>query len=115
MPSSKSKITSREERRRRGRLCRNKIKRVDQTDWNPKDRKHDVMELLLAAQHGRIPSLLPIKWARMAASPFGFFRGAVPLMAADLAPLPRSGLVAQLCGDAHMQNLGAFEAPDGRQ
>ena len=114
MPSNKSKMMSREERRQRGRLCRNKIKRVDQANWNPEDRKHDVVELLLASQQGRIPSLLPIKWAHMAASPFGFFRGAVPVMAADLAPLPRTELMAQLCGDAHVQNLGAFEAPDGR-
>ena len=83
---------TREERRQLGRFCRDKIRRVDQANWNPKDRKHDVVDLLLASQHGRIPSLLPIKWAHMAASPFGFFRGAVPLMAADLAPLPRTGL-----------------------
>ena len=50
----------------------------------------------------------------MAASPFGYFRGAVPVMAADLAVLPSTGLVCQLCGDAHVRNLGAFAAPDGR-
>ncbi len=55
-----------------------------------------------------------IKWANMADSAFGFFRGAAPLMAADLAPLPHTDLMAQICGDAHVQNLGAFEAPDGR-
>ncbi len=114
MPANKLKIMTREERRQRGRLCRNKIKRIDQANWNPRDRKHDVIDLLLASQQGRLPALLPIKWAHMAASPFGFFRGAVPLMAADLAPLPRTDLMAQLCGDAHVQNLGAFEAPDGR-
>ena len=50
----------------------------------------------------------------MAASPFGFFRGAVPVMAADLAVLPHTGIFTQLCGDAHVRNLGAFAAPDGR-
>src|SRR5271167_4661498 len=114
MPVHKPKITTREERRSFGRSCRNKVRRVDQASWNPTDRKSDVIDLLLRSQHGRIPALLPIKWAHMAASPFGFFRGAVPVMAADLAPLPRTGLMAQLCGDAHVQNLGAFEAPDGR-
>ncbi len=114
MPPNKSRMMTREERRQRGRLCRDRIKRVDQANWGPEDRKHDVVDLLLGSQHGRIPSLLPIKWARMAASPFGFFRGAVPVMAADLAPLPRTDLMAQLCGDAHVHNLGAFEAPDGR-
>jgi uncharacterized protein (DUF2252 family) len=114
MPSSQPRITTREERRQLGRTCRNKIKRVDQGSWDSKDRTSDVVDLLLAAQRGRMPELLPTKWSHMAASPFGFFRGAVPLMAADLAPLPHTGLMAQLCGDAHVQNMGAFEAPDGR-
>jgi uncharacterized protein (DUF2252 family) len=107
-------MTTREERRSFGRSCRNKVKRIDQGNWKPGDRKRDAIDLLLHSQHGRIPVLLPIKWAHMAASPFGFFRGAVPVMAADLAPMPRTELMAQLCGDAHVQNLGAYEAPDGR-
>jgi uncharacterized protein (DUF2252 family) len=113
MPKRKSEITTRQERRQLGRACRDKVGRPAQAKWDPK-RQFDVIELLLKSQHGRIPELLPIKWAHMKASPFGFFRGAVPVMAADLAPLPRTGLMAQLCGDAHVQNLGAFEAPDGR-
>src|SRR6202012_1603081 len=60
------------------------------------------------------PALLTIKWQRMAASPFGFFRGAVSVMAADLAVLPNTGIFTQLCGDAHVRNLGAYAAPDGR-
>ena len=114
MPIHEPKMTTREERRSFGRSCRNKIKRVDQGNWDPRDRKRGAIDLLLHSQQGRIPILLPIKWANMAASPFGFFRGAVPVMAADLAPMPRTDLMAQLCGDAHVQNLGAFEAPDGR-
>ena len=50
----------------------------------------------------------------MAQSPFGYFRGAVPVMAADLSVLPNTGIVTQICGDAHVRNLGAFAAPDGR-
>jgi uncharacterized protein (DUF2252 family) len=49
----------------------------------------------------------------MAASPFAFFRGAAPLMAADLATLPKTGLRVQMCGDAHVRNLGAYAAPEG--
>jgi uncharacterized protein (DUF2252 family) len=49
----------------------------------------------------------------MAASPFAFFRGAAPLMAADLATLPKTGLPVQICGDAHVRNLGAYAAPEG--
>jgi len=62
---------------------------------------------------GRLPKLIPVKMGRMAVSPFTFFRGTAPLMAADLATLPVTGLSVQLCGDAHMRNLGAFAAPDG--
>ena len=63
---------------------------------------------------GRVPSLVTLKYERMLCSPFGFFRGAVPVMAADLALLPHTGIVNQICGDAHVRNLGAFAAPDGR-
>jgi uncharacterized protein (DUF2252 family) len=64
--------------------------------------------------HGRVPALVKLKYELMAESPFGYFRGAVPVMAADLAVLPNTGIVSQLCGDAHVRNLGAYAAPDGR-
>jgi uncharacterized protein (DUF2252 family) len=35
-------------------------------------------------------------------------------MAYDLSTLPSIGMYAQLCGDAHVRNLGAFEGQDGR-
>ncbi len=79
-----------------------------------KKRKLDPMAVLLGATEGRVPSLLPTKYARMSASPFAFFRGAVAIMAADLAREPHTGLMVQLCGDAHVQNMGSFETPDGR-
>ena len=65
-------------------------------------------------ERGRIPALLKLKHELMAQSPFGYFRGAAPVMAADLAVLPNTGIISQLCGDAHVRNLGAFAAPDGR-
>jgi len=71
----------------------------------------DPLALLAEAERGRLPALIAIKRQRMAASPFGFFRGAVPIMAADLACHPHTGLVTQLCGDAHVSNLGAFAGP----
>ncbi len=63
---------------------------------------------------GRVPALIALKYQLMAESPFAFFRGAAPVMAADLAQLPSTGIVSQLCGDAHVRNLGAYAAPDGR-
>jgi len=114
MRKSKAPVTTRGERRHFGQSRRNLVKRVDQGKWDPKGRKFQAIDLLLEAQQGRLPELLPIKFAHMTASPFGFFRGAVPVMAADLAAQPRTELMASICGDAHVQNLGAFEAPDGR-
>jgi len=105
---------TREERRQFGRSLRNQIARISQGDWDPKQRKFDVVPLLIDSNRPRIARLLPIKYEHMAASPFGFFRGAVPLMAADLAAMPCTTLRTQICGDAHVQNLGAFEAADGR-
>src|SRR6202789_432635 len=91
-----------------------KVRRQEQNRWRAADRQTDPIDALAVSSIGRVPALLAIKWERMAASPFGFFRGAVPLMAADLSVLPHTGLETQLCGDAHVRNLGAYAAPDGR-
>jgi len=89
------------------------VSRAAQADLRAKERRFDPIAVLRAAAEGRVRQLLPIKYARMKVSPFAFFRGAVSIMAADLGRLPHSGLTVQLCGDAHVQNLGSFAAPDG--
>ena len=100
-----------EERRDHGKSRRQVLHRVDQCHWKPPKARPDPVDLLVDASRDRLRELLPIKWARMVASPFGFFRGAVPLMAADLASLPTTGITVQICGDAHVRNLGAFASP----
>src|SRR4029077_19355179 len=82
-------------------------------ELDPKKRRFDPINVLRASTEGRVPQLLPVKYARMKESPFAFFRGAVSIMAADLGRLANSGLHVQLCGDAHVQNLGSFATPDG--
>jgi uncharacterized protein (DUF2252 family) len=68
---------------------------------------------LLASQAGtRVPELVPIRYGRMLVSPFTFFRGAALVMASDLSSTPRSGLTAQICGDAHLSNFGVFGSPE---
>ena len=62
----------------------------------------------------RVQELVPIRYGRMLASPFTFFRGAAAIMAMDLAKTPQSGIQVQLCGDAHLSNFGVFAAPDRR-
>jgi uncharacterized protein (DUF2252 family) len=97
-----------------GRSHRKQMRRAEHAGWQPGLRRADPLELLAASMRGRIPALVALKYERMALSPFGFFRGAVPIMASDLALGPNTGIFTQLCGDAHVRNLGAFAAPDGR-
>jgi uncharacterized protein (DUF2252 family) len=100
------------ERKEHGRSLRKLVARTAQGEWEPAARRNPLETLARVNRH-RFKALLPIKMGRMAASPFGFLRGAAPLMAADLAQWPTSGLIVQMCGDAHVANLGAFAAPDG--
>ena len=106
--------TTPEERTSLGQARRKQVGRQQHSDLNPKARKTPPLELLERSMRGRVPALIKLKYELMAASPFGYFRGAVPVMAADLAVLPSTGIVSQLCGDAHVRNLGAYAAPDGR-
>ncbi len=97
-----------------GRNLRKKVKRTDHAHWDGNKRKHDPIEIIVAVNRERIAELVPIKMARMAVSPFGFYRGNVPVMAADLAMFASTGIQVQICGDAHVRNLGAYAGPDGR-
>ncbi|MGB6611768.1 MAG: DUF2252 domain-containing protein [Acidobacteriaceae bacterium] len=107
-------IPTSQERRALGRARRRQVRRQDHARWDVSLRQHDPIVLVEESMRGRVPQLVTLKYERMLASPFGFFRGAVPVMAADLALLPHTSIVNQLCGDAHVRNLGAFAAPDGR-
>jgi uncharacterized protein (DUF2252 family) len=101
------------ERRSAGRALRRRLSRSEQAFWRPSPRRQDPLEILRAIHRGRLEKILPVKYGRMAASPFGYFRGAASVMAADLAGLPTTGIHVQICGDAHVSNLGAYAAPDG--
>jgi uncharacterized protein (DUF2252 family) len=76
--------------------------------------KRDPLALLDASNAGRVPELIPIRYGRMLANPFAFYRGAAPLMAHDLSKLPHSDVTVQLGGDAHLANFGLFASPERR-
>jgi uncharacterized protein (DUF2252 family) len=80
--------------------------------WDPPSDRPDPVSLLEAQARTRVPELVPIRYGRMLASPFAFYRGAAAIMAADLAHTPWCGLRAQLCGDAHLANFGLFASPE---
>ncbi len=114
--AAKTKYSAVQENRlQQGRKQRSVASRAKLGEIRAQKRGFKPLDVLLrTAAEDRLPALLPLKYGRMSASPFAFFRGAVSIMAADLAHAPHSGITVQLCGDAHLQNLGCYGAPDGR-
>jgi len=100
------------ERRASGKAARKRAPRGGLGHWAEEDRGHDALGSILAQNQIRVPELLPIRHQRMAASPWNYYRGAAAVMAADLAAQPDSGLVVQLCGDAHILNFGLWATPE---
>ena len=103
---------STQQRAERGKAARAVLPREQLAEWNPGQRSLEPLDLLAEQAQTRIPELVPIRHARMAASPFAYYRGAALPMAADLATSTRSGIMVQLCGDAHLANFGGFASPE---
>ncbi len=103
---------SRAERAAEGRARRKDVPRGSHAEWTPPPGRRPVAELLADQERTRVPDLVPLRHERMSASPFAFYRGAAAVQAADLAGEPRTGLDVQLCGDAHLANLGGYASPD---
>ncbi|MDX1417081.1 MAG: DUF2252 domain-containing protein [Candidatus Promineifilaceae bacterium] len=101
-----------EERISRGENARLDCPRSGHAAWSPAQDRPDPVSLLEAQAKSRIPELVPIRYERMLASPFAFYRGAAVIMAADLSTMPNTGLNVQLCGDAHLSNFGGFASPE---
>jgi uncharacterized protein (DUF2252 family) len=100
------------ERAAAGKAARDTAPRSSHGEWQPASDRTDPVEMLERQATSRVGQLLPLRYGRMLVSPFTFYRGAAAVMAADLAGTPTSGLTAQLCGDAHLSNFGAYASPD---
>ena len=103
-----------EERRAEGRQARDRTPLSSHSKWQPAADRPDPVALLEEQDLTREPDLVPVRHGRMMVSPFTFYRGAAKIMAADLKDTPVAGLGAQLCGDAHLSNFGAFASPERR-
>src|SRR5262245_54075732 len=103
---------TRKERAARGKAARAEVPRRVHGDWEPHQHRPDPVDLLEEQGASRVPELVPIRYGRMLASPFAFYRGAALIMASDLAATPRSGLMVQACGDAHLSNFGVFASAE---
>ena len=101
-----------EERRARGEQARREYRVSGSAGWRPAADRANPVALLGAQDLTREPDLVPVRHGRMMVSPFTFYRGAAKIMAADLGSMPAAGLGAQLCGDAHLLNFGAYASPE---
>ncbi|MFG2499275.1 DUF2252 domain-containing protein [Streptomyces sp. NPDC048441] len=100
------------ERARQGKAARKRASRSSHGAWIPAADRPDPVAVLERQGADRVQELLPIRYARMSASPFAFLRGAAAVMAGDIAAQWHSGLTVQLCGDAHLLNFGLFASPE---
>lgn len=101
-----------EDRIAQGKTAREQVSRRSHGEWAPAADRPDPISLIEEQATTRVPDLVPLRHGRMAASSFAFYRGAALVMAADLAAAPHSGLMVQLCGDAHLANFGVFKSPE---
>ncbi|MGW0121188.1 DUF2252 domain-containing protein [Streptomyces sp. NPDC003327] len=105
-------MTTPTDRAARGRTARRSVPRSSHGRWIPSSQRPDPLTVLERESADRLPEFVPVRYGRMSASPFAFFRGAAAIMAADLAAQRHTGLTVQLCGDAHLLNFGVYASPE---
>jgi len=105
---------SRDELFAAGKALHTKCPRSSHDEWKAPSGRPDPVELVLRAEKGRLPDLLPLRHGRMVRSAFTFYRGSALAMAYDLASTPSTGVYVQCCGDAHLCNFGGFATPERR-
>jgi uncharacterized protein (DUF2252 family) len=104
--------TARSDRYRIGKELRRQVPRRSLGDWSPPPSRPDPVRLIMESHLGRLDWLVPVRVGRMAASPYGFMRGAAIVMAEDVARLPTTGITPVICGDCHMGNFGFYASPE---
>ena len=103
-----------EESAAKGKGLRASVPREDHALWAPAHDRPDPVQLLREQGESRVQALLPLRYERMSATAFTFYRGGALIMASDLADTPVIGIQVQLCGDAHISNFGLFSSPERR-
>jgi hypothetical protein len=97
-----------------GKALREKVPRRSLAAYAPDRKRRDPLSLLEAQNKLRLPQFVPVRFARMLASPFDFLRGSAVVMAADLVPSAVTGIMVQACGDMHVSNFGVFASAERR-
>lgn len=102
-----------DERIERGLAARNRVPHDAHADLYRSQARPDPLRLVLDQDQGRLPSLIGVRHARLAAEVHSYFRGSDVVMAADLAVTPVSEIHVQACGDVDASCFGYYRAPDG--
>ena len=106
--------TSKAESLEHGKKLRSQVPRKIHGEWEPAEDRPDPVDLLRSQGESRVKELLSLRYERMSASAFTFYRGGALVMAQDLSKTPTTGIRVQLCGDAHISNFGLFSSPERR-
>jgi uncharacterized protein (DUF2252 family) len=99
------------DRRAAGKALRTHTPREAHGEWSRRSDFPGAVEIVLQSNEGRQPNLVPLRMARMIASPFAFYRGAAAVMANDLGATPDTGITTVIDGDAHLNNFGLYGTP----
>jgi uncharacterized protein (DUF2252 family) len=110
--SLRRRPTARADRYRMGADLRHRVPRSTLGDWVPPADRPDPVAQIQASHEGRLDWLIPLRVARMTASPYGFLRGTAVVMAEDVAHLPATGITPVICGDSHFGNFGFYASPE---
>lgn len=111
--SLRRRPVSRAERYQLGKDLRQRVPRSELAEWHPPAvGRPDPVELIIESHRGRLEWLVPVRVARMAASPYGYLRGSAVVVAEDVAHLPSTGITPIVCGDAHLGNFGFYASPE---
>ena len=94
-----------------GKAARKRVPRVSHAAFEPAPDR-DPIAILAAQEEDRLQDLVPLRHERMAESAFAYYRGTPAVMAFDLASTPRSDILVQASGDAHLSNFGLFASPE---
>ncbi len=95
-----------------GEQLRRRVSREALGEWEAPSDRPDPVELLVEQGRSRVPELVPVRYGRMAVSPFTYLRGSPTVMAHDLGNAASTPLRTQLCGDAHLSNFGSYGTPE---
>src|SRR5262245_58585044 len=107
-----AKRPSAAERAAAGKALRAKVSRSSHAIYQRGSDRPDPVAILEQQNEERVQKLVPVRYARMLASPFAFLRGSAAVMADDLSTTPVSGMQVVCCGDMHVSNFGVYASAE---